>query len=472
MTNGHDRQKISFPLKQTVFLPKDAMGVRKIEGFSSKLFFDDLLFHEGRIWLSGSYTLHLDYRGLEGQKLYKTRVSLPLKLELPQDWQQTEPTQVRPELRAEELEVLSPYVLEFSGNMTVADCEEKTPAAESIISESLLLSEAEASSSYQPDPEVRRVLSEYGAAESVAAMTSSSASEEESAPAFSEAEATRHAVSEIAVQTGTEKEADANFADIKELEEPSDSKSEVTETSSAMCFDQISADAVAATEKPSVNPVSAETKESTLADLGTLKNHALLKLWKRDHKTEKKHRSPLNPQPDEPVPVSAESGSEKTIAEDSSEKNVVVQTAEVMKEIDTAAVARKVSSISDNSENDLISADVEKEIAENLLPVTAEAASLPKTEIQRYPDLEQVSAEFSQRLAAEAVTDETAPAEAELASEEQSVAIFSDDSSVTPAGVTIHFAMTERETLWEEGYFNMRYEQVADGGNGRWQKTE
>lgn len=491
MTTGHDRQKVALPLKQTVFLAKDAMGVRKIEGFSSKLFFDDLLCHGGQIWLSGRYTLHLDYWGLEGQKLYKTRVTLPLKLELSNDWRQTEKKWVRPELQAEELEVLSPYVLEFSGKIIISDCEEISPVtiAESNVAESMSFSkeksESPSSSSYQPSSEVQRVLAEYGSTESVVSIPSSPSLEKEELSVSPQAEDARYAVAEAVSQSETEKSA--RKAEEKDSSVGIGGESFNSDARSAK------ADSVTTSEKMRADTetkAEAEETESPVTDLGTLKSHALLKLQKRNRIAEKEHRPLLDPQPDEPIPVAAGSSisheqSGKEICKNLQSEKVearegdFVSTAAELSEKDRSSAAELQDVLAASNVRESLSAEeAEQGTFENtdVLSAAQETALPPKEEERRHPDLEQVSAEFSQRLAAdedaERADSEMMAMEAAAVSAEQPISILGDDCLVSPSGLVVHLAMTERQVLQEELYFTVRYEQVADGGDRRWQKTE
>ena len=119
MTYGHDMNTAVIPLVQTVFFPKDAVGVKQIERFSARVFPEDLIRHSDSIWLNGRYEIHLDYYGIEGKKMYKNRVDLPLKLEMPVDWQETDENNIDVSIDCRKLDVLAPYVLEFSGRIAV-----------------------------------------------------------------------------------------------------------------------------------------------------------------------------------------------------------------------------------------------------------------------------------------------------------------------------------------------------------------
>lgn len=119
MTYGHDMNTAVIPLMQTVFFPKDAVGVKQIERFSARVFPEDLIRHADSIWLNGRYEIHLDYYGIEGKKLYKNRVDLPLKVEMPTGWQETDENNIDVSIDCRKLDVLAPYVLEFSGRIAV-----------------------------------------------------------------------------------------------------------------------------------------------------------------------------------------------------------------------------------------------------------------------------------------------------------------------------------------------------------------
>lgn len=124
MTNGHDIEKATIPLTQTVFLSKDAMGVKNIDSYTVKVFLDDAVKKDGGIWLGGIYEINMDYRGIEGKKLYKERIALSFKTEMPTGWRQTEESKIRAALDGKSLEVLAPYVLEFSGELSFEDLAE------------------------------------------------------------------------------------------------------------------------------------------------------------------------------------------------------------------------------------------------------------------------------------------------------------------------------------------------------------
>lgn len=192
MTYGHDMNTAIIPLVQTVFFPKDAVGVKQIERLSARVFPEDLIRHSDSIWLNGRYEIHLDYYGIEGKKLYKNRVDLPLKVEMPQGWQETDENNIDVSIDCRKLDVLAPYVLEFTGRIAVnaranaaagrlamerADAdfaairEELADSAENADNEKMQDAEskqpaknaekAEPKEKYVPDPLVREVLAEY-----------------------------------------------------------------------------------------------------------------------------------------------------------------------------------------------------------------------------------------------------------------------------------------------------------------------
>lgn len=181
MTDGHDRDnknRAVLPLVQTVFLSRDAMGVKQIESFSARIFLDDIIGHSGSVWLNGKYEINLEYHGIEGRKLYKNRVSLPLKLEMPSHWQETAKDKINLWVDCHGLEVLSPYVLEFSGDVVaetiVGELRNKAvsnvavaEAVENIVDENIANDKVEAdnkfekTAKYEPVPLVKEVLAEY-----------------------------------------------------------------------------------------------------------------------------------------------------------------------------------------------------------------------------------------------------------------------------------------------------------------------
>ena len=127
MRTQQDRTKqnrLVLPLGQTVFLPQTAMGVSYIDKVRTKVYIDNLQRQEGRrnACLRGFYEIDLEYHGLEGQRLYKHRVMLPLRVELPDDWLlplDYEADELHAVISKPMLRILSPYVLEFSGQLVV-----------------------------------------------------------------------------------------------------------------------------------------------------------------------------------------------------------------------------------------------------------------------------------------------------------------------------------------------------------------
>ncbi|MCX4266877.1 MAG: hypothetical protein OSJ64_08805, partial [Firmicutes bacterium] len=66
--------------------------------------------------------IDLEYHGLEGNRLYKHRVMLPLRVELPADWLAPlayEPEELHVVITKPMLCILSPYVLEFGSGLVV-----------------------------------------------------------------------------------------------------------------------------------------------------------------------------------------------------------------------------------------------------------------------------------------------------------------------------------------------------------------
>lgn len=116
--------RIRLPLKQTVFLPKEAMGVRYIDKVRSAVFVEKVSRGEQGLWLRGFWELDLEYQGTEAAGLRKHRVGLPLKVQAPQGWPEgavgeVEPGDVHIVIRRPMIQLLSPYVLEFSADLQV-----------------------------------------------------------------------------------------------------------------------------------------------------------------------------------------------------------------------------------------------------------------------------------------------------------------------------------------------------------------
>lgn len=112
--------KMALPLAQTVFLPKTAMGVRYIEKIRTTVYAERVIQQDRERWLRGFYELDMEYRGLEGKRLYKHRVMLPLKVELPRGWlggRGCDVADMHIVIGTPAIQILSPYVLEFSGQL-------------------------------------------------------------------------------------------------------------------------------------------------------------------------------------------------------------------------------------------------------------------------------------------------------------------------------------------------------------------
>lgn len=113
---------ISLPLAQTVFLPKTAMGIKSIENIHTKVYVENVLMRQGVCLLRGFYELALEYRGIEGRRLYKHRFMLPLKVELPGEWPwgenaRCDAADIHAVISKPAAKVLSPYVVEFWGRL-------------------------------------------------------------------------------------------------------------------------------------------------------------------------------------------------------------------------------------------------------------------------------------------------------------------------------------------------------------------
>lgn len=112
--------RAALPLAQTVFLPKTAMGVKYIENIRTNVYAENVEMQQGTRCLRGFYELDIEYRGLEGRGLYKHRVMLPLRAELPGDWlpgMRCEVSDIHAAISRPAVRILSPYVLEFSGRL-------------------------------------------------------------------------------------------------------------------------------------------------------------------------------------------------------------------------------------------------------------------------------------------------------------------------------------------------------------------
>lgn len=112
--------RAALPLAQTVFLPKTAMGVKYIENIRTNVYAENVEMQQGTRCLRGFYELDIEYRGLEGRRLYKHRVMLPLRAELPGDWlpgMRCEVSDIHAAISRPAVRILSPYVLEFSGRL-------------------------------------------------------------------------------------------------------------------------------------------------------------------------------------------------------------------------------------------------------------------------------------------------------------------------------------------------------------------
>lgn len=122
---GGQGSRIRLPLNQTVFLPREAMGVRYIDKVRTAVFVEKVSAGEQGLWLRGLYELDLEYQGMEGVGLHKHRVSLPLKLAVPAGWpqgvplQQVEAGELHTAIKKPIIRLLSPYVLEFCAELQI-----------------------------------------------------------------------------------------------------------------------------------------------------------------------------------------------------------------------------------------------------------------------------------------------------------------------------------------------------------------
>lgn len=123
-------EKIKLPLTQTVFLPKEAMGVRYIDKVRASVFAEKISPTEQGFWLRGFFELTLEYQGVEGRGLCKHRVTLPLKMPVV-GWlhgaqvNELDVTDLHAAVKHPMIKLLSPYVLEFSAELVLeylGDC--------------------------------------------------------------------------------------------------------------------------------------------------------------------------------------------------------------------------------------------------------------------------------------------------------------------------------------------------------------
>lgn len=117
-------EKIKLPLTQTVFLPKEAMGVRYIDKVRANVFVEKISPMEQGFWLRGFFELTLEYQGVEGRGLCKHRVMLPLKVPVrgwPRGVEQgnMEAADFHAAVKHPIIKLLSPYVLEFSADLVL-----------------------------------------------------------------------------------------------------------------------------------------------------------------------------------------------------------------------------------------------------------------------------------------------------------------------------------------------------------------
>lgn len=116
---------LALPLQQTVFLPKQAMGVRYIDKVRAGVFIEKLTPADKGFWLRGVYELDLEYKGVEGRGLCKHRATLPLKAAIPPGWppgaytEDIEAADLHAVIKKPMIRLLSPYVLEFSAELLV-----------------------------------------------------------------------------------------------------------------------------------------------------------------------------------------------------------------------------------------------------------------------------------------------------------------------------------------------------------------
>ena len=115
-------KRLVLPLGQTIFLPQTAMGVSYIDKVRTRVYLDSLQRRPEAVCLRGFYEIDLEYHGLEGNRLYKHRVMLPLRVELPADWLaplEYEPEELHVVITRPMLGIISPYVLEFNAGLAV-----------------------------------------------------------------------------------------------------------------------------------------------------------------------------------------------------------------------------------------------------------------------------------------------------------------------------------------------------------------
>lgn len=113
-------EKMKLPLTQTVFLPKEAMGVRYIDRVRASVFVERVSPMEQGFWLRGFFELTLEYQGVEGRGLCKHRLMLPLKVPVRGlELEQAEAGDFHAVIKHPMIKLLSPYVLEFSADLLV-----------------------------------------------------------------------------------------------------------------------------------------------------------------------------------------------------------------------------------------------------------------------------------------------------------------------------------------------------------------
>lgn len=261
MTTGQNIKKAVIPLVQTVFLSKDSMGVKKIEHFKTGVFLDDIVRHADSVWLNGRYEIHFDYYGIEGTKLYKNKISLPLKGEMPPGWQQTDENLIDLHIEEKKLDVLSPYVLEFNGEIVAANLaeEKQVESIEKDLNLPVFSEENDAenavevsTSQYEPDKQVEKIVKEYADLALENKTNDLSESDKESAEVLSDMIIDANEKSDIELSD------DIVIADAKESKKENLEQADFTETQTVK-----------------------ETEPQP--DLKALKARALLKLIKRNN---------------------------------------------------------------------------------------------------------------------------------------------------------------------------------------------
>ena len=284
MNNGHGTKKALIPLVQTVFLSKKSMGVKEVERFSATAFVDDITNENGKIWLEGKYEIHFDYYGIEGEKLYKERVKLPLRAELSADWKFVNGESINLKIDCKKLQVLTPYVLEFGGNLEVLWVENRDKEdnkdlyhkTKQIVDFDRKQVSKTSADSYKPDPVIEKILAEYetGGLEDVFWDKNLPKAENNDNTETESADFDAKPIKTVADLSANRMLAENSRGILDELQDVADNKpKEKTEVKSDMGWNRLSR-----RQKKTANPQAVSTTESQIVDLTDLKARSLDKL--------------------------------------------------------------------------------------------------------------------------------------------------------------------------------------------------